>query len=246
MMMNDDILTLYYYKDGLTGKELQRIRSALENDASLRARYERLCADLAGFDASEAAPVPTDVTARWHDVIDRAARTERQRKQPAGPVLHIPSFAWGTAVAAVLVVGIGMGFYLSEHRKPQPVIDPGLIVDVTPETRSLSVAFARGLQAHLQESRQDLAALPADAGAERAMLITQMIQQNRLFERAAEQNGASELARVLRAFEPILMQLAANDTTPEGAEALQSQLAFELNVMLTKLARNASQSTGPI
>jgi DNA-binding FadR family transcriptional regulator len=106
--------------------------------------------------------------------------------------------------------------------------------------------FARGLQVHLRESRQDLSALPADAGEERAMLIMHMIQQNRLFERAAEQNDAGDLARVLRAFEPILMRLAANDMTPEDAEALQAQLAFELNVMLTKLGKSASESTGPI
>jgi hypothetical protein len=246
MIMNDDILTLYYYKDGLTASELLQVQSALEKDAALRARYEQLCKDLATFDAPEPVVVAADVTARWHDSIDRAARLERQRKQPAGRVLHIPSFAWGTVVATALVVGIGLGFYLSGHREPEPAIDPGMVVDVTPETRSPSVAFARGLQVHLRESRQELAALPMDAGEERAMLIMHMIQQNRLFELAAEQNDAGDLARVLRAFEPILMRLAANDMTPEDAEALQAQLAFELNVMLTKLGKTASESTGPI
>lgn len=244
--MNDDILTLYYYKDGLTETELLQVRSVLEKDASLRARYEQLCEDLARFDAPDTVPVAADAAARWHDSIARAARLEQQRRQPAGRVVHIPSFAWGTVVAAALVVGIGLGFYLSEQREPEPAIDPGMVVNVTPEMRSPPVAFARGLQVHLRESRQDLAALPADAGEERAMLIMHMIQQNRLFERAAEQNDSSDLARVLRAFEPILMRLATNDLTPEDAEALQAQLAFELNVMLTKLGKNASESTGPI
>ena len=242
--MNDDILTLYYYKDGLTETELLQIRSALEKDASLRARYEQLCEDLAPFDAPDMVPAPADVAARWHDSIDRAARLEQQRKRPAGRILHLPSFAWGTVVAAALV--IGLGFYLSEHREQEPLIDPGMVVDVTPEMGSASIAFARGLQVHLRESRQELAALPVDAGEERAMLIRHMIQQNRLFEHAAEQNDASDLARVLRAFEPILMRLAANDMRHEDAEALQAQLTFELNVMLTKLGKNASESTGPI
>jgi len=245
--MNDDILTLYYYKDGLTETELRQIQSALAKDASLRARYEQLCEDLARFDAPEPVTVAADVAARWHDSIARAARIERQRKQPAGRALHLPSFAWGTVVAALLVVAIGLGFYLSEgQRRPEPAVDPGMTVNVTPDMRSPSVAFARGLQVHLQESRQGLAALPADAGEERAMLIMHMIQQNRLFERAAEQNDAGDLARVLRAFEPILIRLATNDMTPEDAEALQAQLVFELNVMLTKLGKNASESTGPI
>jgi len=243
--MNDDILILYYYRDGLTEAELRQLRSALEKDASLRTRYEQLCEDLARLDAVDAVTVPARTMARWHDSIDRAARLEQQRKQPAGRVLHIPSFAWGSVVAAALVVGIGLGFYLSEQREAEPV-DPGMIVDVTPETHSSSVAFARGLQVHLRESRQELAALPVDAGEERKMLIMQMIQQNRLFEIAAEQNDAGDLARVLRAFEPILMRLASNDMTPEDAEALQAQLAFELSVMLTKLGKNASESTGPI
>jgi anti-sigma-K factor RskA len=246
MIMNDDILTLYYYQDGLTETERLKIQSALGKDATLRARYEQLCEDLARFDAPNPVAVAADVTARWHDSIDRAARLERQHKQPAGRVLHLPSFAWGTVVAAALVVGIGLGFYLSEHREAEPVIDPRMVVDVPPETRSPSVAFARGLLVHLRESRQELSALPASAAEERAMLIMHMIQQNRLFERAAEQNDADDLARVLRAFEPILMRLAANDMTAEDAEALQAQLAFELNVMLTKLGKNASESTGPI
>ena len=244
--MNDDILTLYFYKDGLTETVRLRVQSALVKDPSVRARYEQLCKDLACFRAPEPAAVAADMAARWHDSIDRAARIEQQREQPQARALHVPSFAWGTVVAAALVVGIGLGFYLAEQREPEPVIDPEMIVDVIPEMPSPSVAFARGLQVHLQESRRDLAALPADASDERAMLIMHMIQQNRLFERAAEQNDSSDLARVLRAFEPILMRLATNDMTPEDAEALQAQLAFELNVMLTKLGKNASESTGPI
>lgn len=244
--MNDDLLTLYYYKDGLTEAELREVRTALERDPSLRARYQRLCEDLAQFNAGVTVAVAADVTARWHDSIDRAARIERQRMRPAGRLLHIPSFAWGTVIAAALVVGIGLGFYLSEQREPDPVIDPGMVVKLTPEMRSPSAAFARGLQAHLKDSRHDLAALPADASEERVMLIMHMVQQNRLFERAAEQNDASDLARVLRAFEPILMRLAMNGLPAEDAEALQAQLAFELNVMLTKLEKNASESTGPI
>jgi hypothetical protein len=51
------------------------------------------------------------------------------------------------------------------------------------------------------------------------------------------------VARVLRAFEPILLQLAATDIAPEDAEALRAKLAFELNVMLTKLASQSSNET---
>ena len=73
------------------------------------------------------------------------------------------------------------------------------------------------------------------------LLVLQIIQQNRLFEQAADRNDADNLARVLRAFEPILLRLAATDIAPEDAAALREQLAFELKVMLTKLERDTSK-----
>ena len=45
---------------------------------------------------------------------------------------------------------------------------------------------------------------------------------------------------MLRAFEPILLQLAADDLAPEKAEYLRAQLAFELGVVLTKLSHASS------
>ena len=71
----------------------------------------------------------------------------------------------------------------------------------------------------------------------------QIINQNRLYQRAAEQNEADDLARVLRAFEPVLVRLAAEDLSDTDAEALRAKLAFELNVMLTKLSRDTSNET---
>jgi hypothetical protein len=243
--MNDDDLILYYYDDGLSDAERRRIRDALESDASLRERYERLRADLAAFDAPHAAAVAPDMTARWHDAIDRAARLERQSaREPERRAFHFLSFAWGSAVAATLV--LGLGFYLSRDRVTEPV--PGsLVADSGPvASRPAQGAFERGLQVHLQEARQELVGLPADAEEQRAMMIMRMVQENRLFEAAAKHNGAEDLARVLRAFEPILMRLAANDIEPAEARALEAQLAFELNVMLTKLGRDVSEKPDTI
>ena len=59
-----------------------------------------------------------------------------------------------------------------------------------------------------------------------------------------KQNNSPDLARVLRAFEPILLELAAGDIAADDAKSLRAQLAFELNVMLTKMAKESSdQST---
>ena len=76
--------------------------------------------------------------------------------------------------------------------------------------------------------------------------MMQIIDQNRLYERAAELNGAPEIARVLRAFEVILVRLAEQDIAPEDAEALRAQLGFELKVMLTKMSRTTSKEAETI
>ena len=246
IVIDDDTLTLYYYRDGLTAAERARVQAALERDVALRERYAQLCTDLGGFAAPEPVSAAPDTIARWHDSIERAARIEHQRTTPRERAFHLPSFAWGAVVAAALVVGIGIGSYLSGNQVPEPSINDGVAGHDLPAPTYPSATFARGLAVHLQESRQELAGLPIEANSERAMLLTHMIQQNRMFERAAVENGSQDLARVLRAFEPILVKLAAEDISPEDAEALQAQLAFELNVVLTKYGRNASEDAGPI
>jgi anti-sigma factor RsiW len=242
MIMNDDTLLLYYYDDGLTAAERTAIRAALETDADLRQRYARLCKELAHFDARDTDALRPDMLARLHDSIDRAARLEQQHAAPARQKTHWAPFAWASMVAAALVLGIAIGVYVQDERLPVEAIsvaqEPG---NTAP---ALSVAFERGLQVHLRETREGLSTQPANAN--RAAIALQLVQQNRLFERAAEQHDSRDLARVLRAFEPILLRLAEDDISEREAEALQAQLAFELNVMLTKLGRNVSEETGPI
>jgi hypothetical protein len=67
-----------------------------------------------------------------------------------------------------------------------------------------------------------------------------------MFERAAAEKNAPNLARVLRAFEPILLKLASEDIAPQDAEALRAQLTFELKVMLTKLEQKPSETAHDI
>ena len=239
--MHDEKLILYYYNDGLSGRERQQIEAALNDDAELAARYEELRSQLSQLADVEVHPAPTDVVQRWHDSIDRAARMESNRlPKPANP-FNFMSFFWGATVTAALAIGIGIGVYFSVNNTGTPdMID--VIVDTTtfPEA-VIPAAFTRGLQVHLRDSQREISRLPMDSDADRAIMIMGIIEQNRLFERAAEQKNSPNLARVLRAFEPILVRLAAEDIAPEDVEALRAQLAFELKVMLTKLAREASE-----
>ena len=242
-MIDEQTLVFYFYEDGLTAEERRNVETALHSDPVLEKRYAKLRAELGQMADSEVTPAPTHLVQQWHDSIERAARSERFVSPPAQKQVHAWSFIWGAAITAALAIGIGIGVYFSGtsiSESPDNIIyanNPGMAASVVP------ASFTRGLEGHLQQSQWDISHLSADAPADRAALVLQIINQNRMFESIADQNSAPDLARVLRAFEPILMRLASEDIAPEDAEALRAQLSFELNVMLTKLARDPSKET---
>ena len=238
-MITEDTLTLYYYNDGLTDDERKQIESAMHSDAKLAADYEALCRQFDQWSEAESQAAPSHLKARWHDSIDRAARLEAAPQEVAKPgSFHFLSFAWGGALVATLALGVALGVFFSGG-ETAPSIEESPVEIM--HSSVVPASFTRGLQVHLQESQWDIASLPVGASADNTILLMQIIEQNRMFERVAEQNNSPEVARVLRAFEPILMRLASDDIAPEDAEALRAQLTFELNVMLTKLARDPSK-----
>lgn len=236
--MNDDTLILYYYKDGLSRRERQAVANALASNPSIAERYRRLSEELGALNEPQPAAPPADMIERWHDSLDRAAN--REARESARPSIHSLSFFFGAAVTAALAIGVGLGFFLADDA-PLPQ-EPNLVASTAPAGTSTLV---RGLRVHLRESERGLAGLQPD-GDERISLIMNIVAQNRLFEKAAERNDARHLARVLRAFELVLVELAAEDIDPEEAEALRQRLVFELNVMLTKLSREASEESQSI
>ena len=240
--MNDDILTLYFYDDGLSAEERQDVARALQSDAELAERYRRLCDELSALEAPTNEALPPDLAARFHDTIDRAANLERGRAHSSQPRMHYWSFFWGAAVTAALAVGIGIGVWFGGDSTP----DVGQPTEIMAATTAPSDPFVRSLQVHFRDSRAELTDIADISAADRMILVAGLIEQNRLYARAAEQNDADNLARVLRAFEPILVQLAAEDIAPTDAEALRAQLAFELDVMLTKLERETSDESDSI
>jgi hypothetical protein len=240
--MNDDTLVLYYYDDGLSAQERLDVEAAMAADTSIRARYEELQLQLDGLDTGSDIAAPIHMVQRWHDSIDRAAQREFAPSQKAPGPFNAMSFFWGAAVTAALAIGIGIGVIMSESPVPVQLAPTIALVD-SGSSPGISGAFARGMQVHLRDTQQNIAALSGDSGEDRTLLVMRIIQQNRLFERAAEKNDSAGLARVLRAFEPILLRLAADDIAPDDANALRRQLAFELNVMLTKLERDTSKET---
>ncbi len=238
-MINDDTLTLYFYNDGLTDDERKRVESALQSDTNLAARYEVLCRQLIAWNNVDTPPTPSHLLERWHDSIDRAARMETAVPDISRPgPFHFLSFAWGGALAATLALGVALGIFFSGDGAVPT--DDGTPVEVA-QSPLVAASFTRGLKVHLQESQWEITSLPDNNPSDNTLLLMQIIEQNRMFERAAKQNNSQNVARLLRAFEPILIRLASEDIAAEDAEALRAQLAFELNVMLTKLDRDPSK-----
>jgi len=182
--------------------------------------------------------VPPHIVRQWHDAIDEAAALERGHDRAPRNTWHPGSFFWGVAVSAALALGVAIGLLLSGE-DIEPVV-PQVVSTVT-QADVVPAAFTRGLQVHLRDSQAQLTNM--NNVDDTTMLVLSIIEQNRLFESVADKNNAPKLARVLRAFEPILLRLAASDIAPEDSEALRAQLSFELNVMLTKLARESSDET---
>lgn len=227
--MNEDLLILYYYEDGLSAGERRRVSAALATDSALADRYAALCADLGRLTDANPVALPADVRRRLHESVDGLAHPVAIERKPPARRFSFPPFAWGATVAVALTIGIAIGVFVHEPEPPVAAIagDP----------------FLRGMKVYLADTRRDIATLPSGAPADRERLILRIVDQNRLFERAAEHNNADDLARVLRALEPVLLRLATEDLAPEDAEALRAQLAFELGVMLTKLARDPSKKS---
>ena len=237
-MISDDTLTLYFYDDGLTSEEKREVEAALGADSLLAAHYALLCRQFEQWRELDTTPAAEHLHHRWHDSIEEAAQAEAVRTGKPARSFHLLSFAWGGAAMAALALGVGL--YFSGNNAVDPQIQESVASAPRARADAVPVSFTRGLRAHLRESQADLAGLPVENRNDPNQLLIQIIEQNRMFERSAEANNSADVARLLRALEPILLRLASDDIPQEDSVALRGQLAFELNVMLTKLGRTPS------
>lgn len=249
--IDDDALVLYHYDDGLTAAERARIEAALRDDPALALRYLTLTAELAELGVTPPVQAPPQALQRWRSSLERAARLEAAAQARPGwrprfgradaasapaRASWWPSLGAAFAALALVAVGIGIGTRLRDDDILAPVA-----VQPAPDA-SLPTPLQRGVQVHLRDAEAELAALRTDDPTRRGALLAEIIERNRLYERAATEQNAERLARVLRAFEPVLLSLADEHTDPQTFEAERAQLAFELGVMQTKLAHAPSKS----
>lgn len=226
-MISDDDLLLFHWQDGLDDTRRREIADALARDAELGARYARLVADLARFGHVPEPPVDAVRQARWA----RAIRDDAS-KQRARPTWFVP-LALAAGVGALAIVG--PQWRTPEVKPPTSISTPIAAAQVADEAR-----VARSVRVHLAEAGAGLSSWSEQADdATRRALVQRWIDDQRALAQAADAAGDAQLARTLRAFEPLLRDLA-NDA-PAASYAEREQLAFEWSVMQTKLAASPSK-----
>jgi hypothetical protein len=231
-MISDDDLLLYYYRDGLDAAERARIGAALSEQPGLAQRLQVLVARLDAAAAIPEVPVPAAVQQRWQDALERAV-VSKPMARPLRTGRRL-DFGW-MAAAAVAVVAL-IVFQVANQAPPDRTVENPPEATQPGDTGDGS-AYERGLKWHLASTEQQLAGLDSAEPEERARLIETIIAQNRIYALAAERAGEPQLARVLRAFAPVLEGLEHGDSSASIA-----QLTFELRVMQGRLSAGAAST----
>ena len=230
--IGDDELTLYFYDDGLLPARRAELTQRLRSDLDLARRYQQLRAELAALPPPAERQPSAAALARWTLRLDQRAAT------PAAA--HAPHWRLAFAGATLVLLGVAVGTRLVEAPSVAAPA-PAPSVAAAAEGADAAPALSRGLSSYLGDARLVLADLPADDPQRRRQLVAEVIEQNRMYARAAQAQGDERLARVLRAFEPVLLALAEPPSAAEGDLGARSQIDFELGILQTKLARSPSK-----
>lgn len=231
-MISDDDLILYYYRDGLDAAERARIGAALSEQPELAQRLQRLVVHLDAVAAEPEVPVPAQVSTRWRAALDAAAK-EHTTSVPRARPSFMP-LQWAAAAGVVVAL-----FFVVRMATQQPA---DLTAEVATPVAHDAAAYERGLKVHLASTERSLAEIDSATPEERARLIETIVAQNRIYALAAERAGEPQLARVLRAFAPILESLAQDGGETSASVA---QLSFELRVMQGRLGAGAAPASVP-
>jgi hypothetical protein len=228
-MITDDQLLLYHYRDGLDASERARIGTALSQQPELAQRMQTLVSRLDAAAVLPEVPVPAEVRERWSAALENASQNDTSPDSRAARAERRWDFRWAAA-AAVAAVAVFLAF----PERPTEIAPPAETTAAASE--SDATAYERGLKFHLASTERQIAGLDSASPAERARLIETIIAQNRIYALAAERAGEPQLARVLRAFSPVLESLAQDGG---DASADIAQLSFELRVMQGRLSAAA-------
>ena len=233
-MISDDELLLYYYRE-VDAAERARIGAALAEQPELARRLHALVGRLDAAAAVPDVPVPVEVQQRWRAALDRARTETRAAPAPRRFYSQPRWLAVAATVTAVALIFVVQGVL---RKTPVQTTGPEIASTQSPGEQGDSSSYERGLKWHLASTERQLAALGDASPEERARLLDTIIAQNRMYALAAERAGEPQLARVLRAFNPILEDLAGGHGDTTAADV--AQLSFELRVMQARLGAGAA------
>ncbi len=251
--IHDDDLVLYAFGD-LGEAARARIEYAVQTDADVRARLQRLEEALALADDVPAPVADEALAARvWQSLEPRIAAPARLpwRERIAAWLdgFAPPRLALGGLAACALAVAIGAGFLAGRHTAPEP--------DAIAQQRADDAArrvLDAYVAAHLRASEGVLVTAsntgsPALLDGNRE-LAAGLVESNRLYARAAERAGDLRLATFLRQLEPVLVSLAnrAPPATVQPDDGLrdylrETDLLFEMRATQARLEQPREHRT---
>jgi hypothetical protein len=238
IMISDDDLLLYYYRDGLDAAERARIGAALSEQPEIAQRLHRLIGRLDEVAALPEVPVPAYVRQRWQVALERAAVQGDASRVVAAGRRYFTHLRWPAAAAAAVAV-LALAGILSIPLMMRPSLNRPTATALPASTQAVpsmddASAYKRRLRWHLANTEQRLASLDSVTPDEANRLIETIIAQNEMYALAAERAHDPRLARVLRAFAPILESLWHDGK--ESSESSIAQLNFELRAMQARLS----------
>jgi hypothetical protein len=143
--------------------------------------------------------------------------------------------------AAAAVAAVALAFVIQQRGEPPAQLANYAGRESAGAARAVdATAYEKGLKLHLASTEKQLGSLGEATPDERARLVETIIGQNRLYALAAERAGEPQLARVLRAFTPVLENVADGRAESAGSVA---QLSFELRVMQARLNADGAASS---
>ena len=235
--ISDEQLLCYYWNDGLTAPEFCQISNRLLQEPTLATRYAALQAELNLLKQADE-----------HALSDAAALRIRRAlaARAAGPKPSaLAHWQWAAPLMAASVMAIWLALKPAA-RLAQDTEVTGIVI-TQPSVSAPEDQVLRALQVHLSDSQLLLENFNPD-DAESSDLLNEIIAQNQSFERRAKSQGQGDLARVLRAMEPVLRALA-NERSIDTRENLLEQFEFEAKSLQTKLltrpSKQASTATVP-
>ena len=245
-MSDCDLDVVLYFYDEMDSVDRARATAHLRECASCRQRLE----DLQAIRRALAARPPVDappagdwsgfmrrldhVVGRSHTLERPAPRAVLERNEGRWSVRHVLAFA--AMLALVTIAVFAAARYRTGAPAPQAAVStPAASMPLSAESTAVpNQSLREGSAEHLERSKLVVLGLatrdpdqtsPADWQYERRLAGT-LLPDTRLYRLAAQDRGVTDVARVLRDLETVLLEASLSDNTdPDALQRVQRLIA---------------------